>query len=35
MWLIILFDEAFKFGDGAEFLGYVGQNAEPLCCSIV
>jgi hypothetical protein len=29
--IIILFDEAFKYGDGANLLGYVGINAETLC----
>jgi len=31
IWMIILFDEAFKYGDGAKFWGYVGTNTEPLC----
>jgi hypothetical protein len=26
----MLFDEAFKYGDGAKFWGYVGTNAEQL-----
>jgi hypothetical protein len=30
IWITILFDKAFKYGDGANFLGYV-NNAEPLC----
>jgi hypothetical protein len=30
IWIIILFDEAFKHGDGAKFWGYVETNAEPL-----
>jgi hypothetical protein len=29
-WLV-LFDEAFKCGDGAKFWDYVGTNVEPLC----
>jgi hypothetical protein len=28
---IISFDEAFKYGGGTNFLGYVGTKAEPLC----
>jgi hypothetical protein len=28
--IIVLFDEGFKYGDGAKFLGYVGTNAEEL-----
>jgi hypothetical protein len=31
IWIIILFDEAFKFGIGAKSGGYVVTNAEPLC----
>jgi hypothetical protein len=31
IWIIILFHEVFKFGDGVKFLGYAGTNAEPLC----
>jgi hypothetical protein len=27
----ILSDQAFKYGDGKKFLGYLGTNAEPLC----
>jgi hypothetical protein len=30
IWIIILFDAVFKYGDGANFLGYDGINAEPL-----
>jgi hypothetical protein len=31
-WIIILFDEVFKYGDDDEkFWSYVGTNAEPLC----
>jgi hypothetical protein len=30
IWIIILFDAVFKYGDGAKFWGYVGINAEPL-----
>jgi hypothetical protein len=26
---IVLFYEAFKYGDGEKFRGYVGTNAEP------
>jgi hypothetical protein len=38
IWIIILFQEAFKYGDGVKFLGYVGTNAEPLCvefCNVI
>jgi hypothetical protein len=31
IWMIILCDEAFKYGDGAKFWSYVETNAEPLC----
>jgi hypothetical protein len=31
IWIIILFDAGFKYGDGAKFWGYVVMNAEPLC----
>jgi hypothetical protein len=31
VWIIILFDAVFKYGDGAKFLGYVLINAEQLC----
>jgi hypothetical protein len=31
IWIIILFDEIFKYSDGANLWGYVGTNAEPLC----
>jgi hypothetical protein len=31
IWIIILFDAVFTYGDGAKFWGYVGINAEPLC----
>jgi hypothetical protein len=31
IWIIILFDAVFKYDDGANFLGYVGINAEQLC----
>jgi hypothetical protein len=31
MSLLIFFDEASMYGDGAIFWGYVGTNAEPLC----
>jgi hypothetical protein len=30
IWIIILFDGAFKYGDDAKLSGYVGTNAEPL-----
>jgi hypothetical protein len=30
IWIIILFDTVFKYGDGSKFWGYVGINAEPL-----
>jgi hypothetical protein len=29
--IIVLFDEASKYRDGAKFLGYVVTNTEPLC----
>jgi hypothetical protein len=29
--MIFVFDEAFKYSDGAQFWGYVGTNAEALC----
>jgi hypothetical protein len=32
--IIILFDEAFKNGDGANLGGYFGTNAEPLCAEV-
>jgi hypothetical protein len=28
IWIIILFDAVFKYGDGAKFWGYVVTNAE-------
>jgi hypothetical protein len=28
IWIIILFDRDFKYGDGAKFLGYVWTNAD-------
>jgi hypothetical protein len=31
IWIIILFDAVFKYGDGAKFWCYVVINAEPLC----
>jgi hypothetical protein len=34
IWVIILSDEAYKCGDGAEFWGYVAINAEPLCAYV-
>jgi hypothetical protein len=30
IWIIILFYEAFKYGDGAKCWCYVGTNAEAL-----
>jgi hypothetical protein len=34
IWIIILFDAVFKYGDGSKFWGYVGINAEPLCVEL-
>jgi hypothetical protein len=34
IWIIVLFDEAFKHGDDAKFWGYVGANAQPLCVEL-
>lgn len=34
IWIIILFDEAFKYGDGATVWGYVETNDDPLCVEI-
>jgi hypothetical protein len=31
---IILFDEAFKYGDGAKYWCYVGTNTEPPCVEV-
>jgi hypothetical protein len=31
IWIIILFDAVFKYGDGAKFWDYVVINAEQLC----
>jgi hypothetical protein len=31
VWIITLFYEVFKYGDGTKFLVYVGTNAGPLC----
>jgi hypothetical protein len=31
IWIIILFDEAFRHGDVESFWGYVGTNAETFC----
>jgi hypothetical protein len=31
LFVIILFDGAFKYGDGAKFLLNAGTNVEPLC----
>jgi hypothetical protein len=30
IWLVILFDEDYKYGDGAKYSSYVGTNTEPL-----
>jgi hypothetical protein len=30
IWIVIFFDKALKYGDGAKFLDYIGANAEPL-----
>jgi hypothetical protein len=30
IWIIILFDDSFKYGDGEKFWGCVATNAEPL-----
>jgi hypothetical protein len=30
IWIIILFEAVFKYGDGEKFWGYVGINTEPL-----
>jgi hypothetical protein len=29
-----VFDKVFKYGDYAQFWGYVGTNAEPLCVEL-
>jgi hypothetical protein len=34
IWIIILFDAVFKYGDGAKFWGHVVINAEQLCVEI-
>jgi hypothetical protein len=31
IWIVILFDEIFKQGDGAKYWAYVETNSEPLC----
>jgi hypothetical protein len=31
IWIIILFDKAFNYGDVAKFWGYVGTSAESMC----
>jgi hypothetical protein len=31
IWIIILFEAVFKYGDGAEVWGYVVMKAEKLC----
>jgi hypothetical protein len=33
--IIILFHEAFKYGDGVKFWGYVGINIEPLSVELL
>jgi hypothetical protein len=38
IWIVIIFDEAFKYGVGAKFGSYVGTNADPVCvefCNLV
>jgi hypothetical protein len=30
IWIIILFDEGFKYGDVAKYRGYVGRNVDLL-----
>jgi hypothetical protein len=30
IWIMNVFDEALKYGDGSKFWEYVGTNAEPL-----
>jgi hypothetical protein len=32
--MVILFDEAFKYGDDAKFVDYVGTNAKPVCIEL-
>jgi hypothetical protein len=34
IWIINLFDKAFKYGGGVKCWGYVGTNAEPLCVQL-
>jgi hypothetical protein len=34
IWIVNLFNEAFKCGDGGKFWGYAGINAEPLCVEL-
>jgi hypothetical protein len=31
IWIVILFDEAFNYGNGAKFLDHAGTNAKSLC----
>jgi hypothetical protein len=31
IWIVIFFDEAFKYGDDANLWGYVGRTADPFC----
>jgi hypothetical protein len=35
IWITVLFDKDFKYGDGAKFLGYVGTNAEPFISGVL
>jgi hypothetical protein len=34
IWMTALFDEAFKYGDGAKLWGYIGTNVESLCVEL-
>jgi hypothetical protein len=31
--IVVLFDEAFKYGNGVKFLSYARANAAPVCVS--
>jgi hypothetical protein len=31
IWITVLFDEAFQYGNSEKFLGYVETNAKPVC----
>jgi hypothetical protein len=31
VWIIVLLDEALKYGGGVKFRGYVETQAEPFC----